>query len=63
MRKRLFRVVAVIVCGCSFQLFGCESQQIGDIVASSIKGTAVDVSGVVVESLVDGALGLQPEKE
>ena len=59
MRKRLFRVVGVMVCGCSFQLLGFESQQIGEIVAGSIKSTSVEVSTFVVESFVDEALGLE----
>ncbi len=59
MRKRLFRVMGVVACGCSFQLIGCESQQIADILAGSVKNTAVEVSTFVVESFVDSAFGLE----
>lgn len=58
MRKRLFRVLAVIACGGSFQMLGCDSQNIGDIVASGVRDTAVEVSTFATESLVDQALGL-----
>ena len=58
MRKRLFRVMTVVACGCSFQLIGCESQQIADILASSVKNTFVEVGTFVVESAVENAYGL-----
>ena len=59
MRKRLFRIMGVLACGCSFQLLGCESQQIGEILVGGIRSAAVDVGTFVVESIVDEALGLE----
>lgn len=58
MRNRLFRVLCGVACGCSFQLAGCQSQQIADILVGSVKSTAVEVSTFVVESIVDDAFGL-----
>ncbi|MFQ5495244.1 MAG: hypothetical protein ACE5EX_07660 [Phycisphaerae bacterium] len=58
MRKRFYRVVGVMACGCAFQLLGCQSRQIAEILADSAKGTAVEVSTVVVEAFVDQVLGL-----
>ena len=59
MRKSLIRVIGVMLFGCSFQLIGCESRQIADILAASVKNTAVEVSTFVVESFVDNAFGLE----
>lgn len=59
MCKRLFRVMGVIACGCSFQVIGCDSQEIADVLAGSAKNTAVEVSTFVVESLVNSAFGLE----
>ena len=59
MRKRMSRVVGAVALGCSFQLIGCESEQIGEIVAESIKTTAVEVSTFLVESFVDEILGME----
>ncbi len=59
MGRRMLRTMSVIAIGCSFQIIGCESEQIGEIVAASIRSTAVEVSTFVVESIVDDALGLE----
>lgn len=59
MGKRLFRMMGVVAFGFSFQFLGCDSQEIGDILVGNVKTTAVDVSTVVVESLVDNAFGIQ----
>ena len=58
MRERLLGMCSIIAVGCSFQLNGCQSQQIGDILAASVRTTAVEVSTFIVEALVDEALGL-----
>ena len=59
MRNRLLHVLGLLVYGCSFQLIGCESEQIGEIVAHNVKNTVVDVGTLVLESIVDHALGLE----
>lgn len=59
MRKLFFRTLVGLACGCTFQLLGCDSQKIADIVAGNVRTTAVDVSTFVVESLVNQAFGLQ----
>lgn len=59
MRRRMFRAIGVIVCGCSFQLVGCNNQEIADILAVGVKSTAVEVSTFFVGSFVDNAFGIE----
>jgi len=56
MRNRLLRIVSVVAIGCSFQVVGCDSQQLADILNNSVKSTAVDVTTFVVEAAVDNTL-------
>jgi len=53
MRNRLLRVFSVIAIGCSFQVVGCDSQELANILTDSVKSAAVDVTTFVVESGVD----------
>ena len=59
MHKRLFRVMTVVVCVCSFPLLGCDRRQIEDIMVGGVKSTVVEVSAFVVESFIDDAFGLE----
>ncbi|MFQ5590907.1 MAG: hypothetical protein ACE5HE_07085 [Phycisphaerae bacterium] len=59
MCQRLLRIVGVLFCGSAFQLLGCASEQVGEIVARGMKSTAVEVSTLVVGSIVDNAFGLE----
>jgi hypothetical protein len=59
MSKSLFRVVGVMLFGCSFQFLGCDSGKIAEVLASSVRDTAVEVGTIALESFVDGALGLE----
>ncbi len=58
MRKRMLKCAMVLVTGCSFQFFGCQSEEIGQLIADSINQTAVGVSSILVSSAVNEALGI-----
>lgn len=59
MLRRVVRIGSCIVCGCCLQLGGCGSEAIGDILATHIKTTAVEIGTFLIESGVDNALDLQ----
>ncbi len=58
MRMRKMRVLALLAMGYSFQVLGCQSQELGDFIAETIKEGAVGVSSIVVGAAVDELLGL-----
>ena len=59
MRSRFMKVMQILVLGCCFQLAGCQSQQITDILATSFKDTAVEIGTFVIESILDNAFPTQ----
>ncbi len=59
MRKRLMQAMGILACGCSFQLAGCQSGNIAEIVAGGLRDTTVAVATFAVEAVVDNALGLE----
>ncbi len=58
MKNRMFRMMGILSCGCAFQLLGCNSQDLADILIAGVRTTAVDVTTFVVESSVDRAFGI-----
>lgn len=62
MSQRILRTLSIIACGCSMQLFGCESKQISEIVIGNVRDTIVDVSTFLIGSAVDTALGLEDQE-
>lgn len=58
MRMRKMRILALLAMGYSFQVFGCQSQELADFIAETIKEGAVGVSSIVVGAAVDELLGL-----
>jgi len=58
MRHRKLRTLALLAMGYSFQIFGCQSEVLGQFLADTIKDTAVGVSGIVINGALDRALGL-----
>ena len=58
MRKRLMKAMGILACGCAFQLTGCQSGNIAEIVASGVRDTTVAVATFAVEAVVNNAMGL-----
>lgn len=58
MRHRKFRTLILLAMGYSFQVFGCQSAELGEFLADSIKDAAVGVSAIVVGAAIDEVLGL-----
>ena len=58
MRRRIVSVLAVVACGGSCQVTGCQSEALSDILLSNFRDAAVGVGTFVVESTVDNALRL-----
>lgn len=58
MFNRFRKFVGLVAFGCCFQLVGCESNSVVEVIAEGIKTTAVDVSALFFDALVDRALEL-----
>ena len=58
MRNRKFRTVMMLAMGYSFQVLGCQSEELGAFLAESIKDVAVGAGSIVVSAALDEALGL-----
>lgn len=58
MRNRKFRSLILLAMGCSFQITGCQSDQVAVFLAETIKDAALGVGSIVIGSAMDNALGL-----
>jgi len=59
MRKRMMKVIGILACGCSFQLYNCQSEQVGQIVVGGVRDTTVAVTTFAIESAMNRILGLE----
>ena len=55
MGQRILRTLGLIACGFSMQLLGCQSDNIGEIIAAHARDTAVEIGSFVIESAFDHA--------
>ena len=57
MRKRSMRCLILLVTGCSFQLTGCQNEEVARFLADTLNQTAVGISSILIGGAIDQALG------
>ncbi len=60
MHKRLQGFLGIATMGVCFQLVGCESNEILEIVATGVQGIVVNVSEAFFETVINAALEIGP---
>jgi len=61
MFKRMKRYAALASMGLCFQLVGCQSNQVWEVIAAGTKDVASEVTGIFFNAAVDRAFGLDSQ--